>query len=259
MIVEKLKKTVQQNKNNDDNDQDQDFIKKLQTKIMLVTRHPEIKDPKKKIKVNKCKFKYSSIKDVFPPKEVKKEQDKSLNIWKRIWMEGDAKLHEKRICFNPQKDISIPAEEEFDEFEDYEQTNEDEIEYVSRNKVLQDKYDQDFHSHVISTGTVSLVADSRKSNVVDRANIFQHDQIYLEDSDISSDSDLTQVRFRTPKTVKHVDPESSKENENISSKDINNIVASALSQKLRIAIKGNSMSRSSGLHSSNSSNKGSGR
>lgn len=175
IMIDKLKK-VGQNQISKEDTNDDDFIKKLQTKIMLVTKHPEIKNPKKKVKVGKCKFKHTSIKDVIPPiEEVKKK--KGPSVWNRIWRDGDAAEYEKKLGYCAQEDFSVPVENN-DEEKAFAENYEDEGDFISKNKLLQDKYNKDFHSHVISTGTVSLVADNRQRNIVNRKVLFQPDNIF---------------------------------------------------------------------------------
>lgn len=51
--IDKLRRVSVQSPDNEGKQNEEDFIKNLQTKIMLVTKHPEIKDQSKKLKVSK--------------------------------------------------------------------------------------------------------------------------------------------------------------------------------------------------------------
>lgn len=75
------------------------------------------------------------------------------------------------INYKPQDDINVLVEDQLDvNLYDLAQNNDEE--YMSKNKMLQQKYDQNFHSHIISTGTVSLVSEDRQKTEINRREIF---------------------------------------------------------------------------------------
>jgi hypothetical protein len=59
----------------------------------------------------------------------------------------------------------------------------DNTEYVSRNKLLQEKYDEYFKSNIIWTGTVSIVSESKNKNEVDRREVqLENNMNIIDDS-----------------------------------------------------------------------------
>jgi hypothetical protein len=97
-MIEQLHFYMQKQKRNNRDDSmeldDEDIFKKLHTKIMLAQKYPGIKDPKKKIMVNKANFKYTSLKDVLE-KEKDEVKSKALSKWSRFWREAAARQYEK--------------------------------------------------------------------------------------------------------------------------------------------------------------------
>lgn len=180
------------------------------------------KNPTRKVAPQKLVFKYKSIKDVLEEKE--ESSIKEVSKWDKFWQESDSKQYEKRIQMHPQIDYGILADDynpdEGFEFLD-EQTDEPEI--ISRNRALQDKYDEDFHSHIISTGTVSIVAEPRNKLIFNRQQ--------LNPTDISFDDSL--IRFQTPIYVEKTPQEKSKENPKMTSIALKNLVATAITAKVK--------------------------
>ena len=98
-----------------------------------------------------------------------------------IWMDTETKEYERRVSYRPQPDFSVPVEDEFitQAFEEHTQPD---IEFMSRNKMLQQKYDANFHSHIISTNTVSVVAEDKILKEVDRMELVP-DEVYISSDD----------------------------------------------------------------------------
>lgn len=186
-ILAKLKQSLgtKTGKNGVQDTGDEDFIKQLQNKIMLVTKHPEIKDPSKKMKMDKIKFKYTSIKDVVEPEGPDSPKKEEVTYWAKIMSKGSINEYEKRRQFLPQEDINVIPEDPESPICNYEELKEKEPELVSKNKILQEKYNQDFRSNIISTGTVSLVADPKDKQVIDRTKLLMTEELPSDDSDDS--------------------------------------------------------------------------
>jgi hypothetical protein len=129
------------------------------------------KNPNKKVAPNKLIFKYKSVTDVLGEKDDTPVEE--MSRWEKFWQENDSKQYEKRLIMCPQKDYGIPDEDQSSEDSvKNEDDKQDEPEFVSRNKVLQDKYDEDFHSHIISTGTVSIVAEIKDKHIFNREQLY---------------------------------------------------------------------------------------
>jgi hypothetical protein len=231
--IEKLRRVNVQSLENNQKQNDEDFIKNLQTKIMLVSKHPEIRDPSRKIKLSKWKFKYTSLKDVIPPEEEKEKMPKTKGIWDRLWSEGDSRPFEKRWKYHQIEDISIPINENMADNEvNIENNSDDDLDYVSRNKVLQDKYNENFHSNIISTGTVSIVINNKKEKIIDRTKFFTNHEYYEEDGS-SSLSQFSDDKFISKGKTSSVEQCKEESKEKISQMQISKLVAKAFSNKIK--------------------------
>ncbi|CAI2366067.1 unnamed protein product [Moneuplotes crassus] len=184
---------------------------------------------KKKLASNKIKFKYSSLKDVVS--EEKKEPPKAKFKWKMIWMDAETKEYEKRVNYKPQQDFSIPVEEENHSGQTQGEETIQDYDFMSRNKWLQQKYDENFHSHIISTNSVSLVAESKDMKEVDRMELVP-DEIY-----ISSDEDSLccndEVKIQTPLSAKPQVTNESKDAEKMGVKEVKKIMTKVLIKKTK--------------------------
>jgi hypothetical protein len=197
-MIEKLKRKIQndQKQNGLEEPSEDELFKKLQSHILLISKYPKIKDPNKKIKVKMFDFKFTSLNDVKKQQELQK-QDIKMSNWDRIWKDSNAKQYEKKFKFLPQDDINVIVNTRDHEASKNKNTNrsqsEDDYknaEYVSRNDILQEKYNEYFRSNIIATGTVSVVVNSRNRKEVDRKELHEFREcITSEDSNISSEEE----------------------------------------------------------------------
>lgn len=154
-------------------------------KVMLVTKHPDIKDQSKKIRVTNCKFKYKSLADVYPPEEPHSPQPVKESIWKRIIREGNPKEFDKKVRYKAKDDINIPIEDDLNEdAEDEVKGTQKDVEYTSKNNMLQKKYNEGFVSNIISTGTISIVTELTHQKTINRTKMLITNEKLSEASDI---------------------------------------------------------------------------
>lgn len=131
------------------------------------------------------------------------------------------------------EDISIPIDENMsDDGPNIENNSDSDLEYVSRNKVLQDKYNENFHSNIISTGTVSIVVGNKKEKVIDRTKLFSNHDYYEEDGS-SSLSQFSDDKFKSRGKASSAEQVKDESSERISSAQITKLVAKAFSNKLK--------------------------
>ncbi|CAI2364628.1 unnamed protein product [Moneuplotes crassus] len=186
------------------------------------------KEPKKKLASNKIRFKYSSLRDVVREKE--KESKKTKFQWQMIWMDSEIKEYEKRINYRSQPDFSVPAEDQFTT-EAYLVDTQPDIEFMSKNKMLQQKYDANFHSRVISTNTVSIVAESKEMKEVNRMDLVP-DDIYIS-SDEDSIPEKSEVHIQTPLSRKGSMANESGDKEKLGVTDVKKMISTVFLQKIR--------------------------
>ena len=189
-LIEKLRKDIQlENQKIKDGEiqsqDDTDLIKRLQMKVMLVTKHPDIKDQTKKIRVTNWKFKYKSLNDVYPPEEPRSPQPVKESIWRRMLRGGDAKEFEKKIRYKAKDDINIPIEDDSNEsIEGEDNATQKDVEYTSKNKLLQKKYNEGFLSNIVSTGTISIVTEYTHHKVINRTKMLITEEKLSEGSEV---------------------------------------------------------------------------
>ena len=255
MIDKLIKKSNKKGKDGENND-GLGFIERLQTKIMLITKHPEIKDPHKKMKSSKFKFKYTSMNDVINSAKNNEGNPKDLTNWQRLWRESDSRPFDRRYRFRPQDDFNIQVQN--NQEEDKDDNLDIEPKFESKNKLLQDKYDENFHSRIISTGTVSIVAEARKKQLINRTSLFLHHEYSSDESEISSDSPKALMRIQSlyPNIESNNDSTPNEEskfpNERVSSNNIKKLVSNAFSAKIKKNVSNRIITKTSLLNSSSS-------
>ena len=201
-------------------------------KVMLVTKHPDIKDQSKKIRVTNWKFKYKSINDVFPPEEPHSPQPAKESIWRRLLSDGDAKEFDRKVKYRAPDDVNIPIEDKSNEsVEGEDKGAQNDIEYTSKNKILQQKYNEGFLSNIVSTGTVSLVTEYAHHKVINRAKMLMTEDRLSDDSDVETSKILTFKLFEH-KSINVYYKKQFKEIENPTTKDVKRAIAADITGKM---------------------------
>lgn len=126
---------------------------------------------------------------MYPPEEPRSPQPVKESIWTRILRGTNAKEFEKKVRYKPKDDVNIPIEDDSNESvegEDQENNKETQkdVEYTSRNKQLQKKYNEGFLSNIVSTGTISIVTEHTHLKVINRTKMLMTDEKLSEGSEV---------------------------------------------------------------------------
>ena len=122
---------------------------------------------------------------MYPPEEPLSPQPVKEPIWKRILRGGDAKEFEKKVRYKAKDDINIPIEDDSNEsIEGEDKATQKDIEYTSRNKLLQKKYNEGFLSNIVSTGTISIVTEYTHHKVINRTKMLVTEEKLSEGSEV---------------------------------------------------------------------------